>query len=370
MPQSIPAGLKREHVLLALADLDAGFNHPFGEPTKYELTHEGKRYAPKAVVGLAFRYLTGRALSPNEFSGGKAPGQANYVLRQLGFTVVQKGEWSPDEATSLVADYFDMLRLEMLGEAYSKAAHHKALLTRLSPGRTEASVELMHANVSAALVGLGLPYIDGYKPRGNYQHLLADAAEAFLDQAPDYLRQLADAPTVNPDKAPAPPQGPDGVVGPPPEEVLLPPPGKPWLSRRGRRIDFAELDAANRRLGQFGEKFVVDLERRRLEQKGRDDLAKRVVWASREWGDGLGFDVLSFGEADGGEHLLEVKTTGLGKYHPFRVTATEVRCSEDVPDKFRLFRLFDFGRSPRAYILHGSLRQTCRLGPASYLAAI
>jgi len=30
MPQSIPKGLTREHVLKALADLDAGIDHPFG----------------------------------------------------------------------------------------------------------------------------------------------------------------------------------------------------------------------------------------------------------------------------------------------------------------------------------------------------
>jgi hypothetical protein len=55
VPQSIPPGLPREHVLLALADLDAGESHPFGTPTRYELVFEGKRYAPKAVVGLAYR---------------------------------------------------------------------------------------------------------------------------------------------------------------------------------------------------------------------------------------------------------------------------------------------------------------------------
>src|SRR5689334_17001903 len=90
MRQSIPAGLTSEHVLLALADLDAGFPHPFGEPTKYELVYRGKRYPPKAVIGLACRHLLGRVYE--EFSGGEAPGKANYVLRRLGFTVVPKGD--------------------------------------------------------------------------------------------------------------------------------------------------------------------------------------------------------------------------------------------------------------------------------------
>ena len=50
---SIPKGLTREHVLRALADLDAGVGHHFGSPTGYELVHGGRRYPPKAVVGLA-----------------------------------------------------------------------------------------------------------------------------------------------------------------------------------------------------------------------------------------------------------------------------------------------------------------------------
>jgi hypothetical protein len=275
-------------------------------------------------------------------------------------------DWSADEVTSLVEDYFDMLRQELLGLDYKKAAHCKALLPRLAPGRKGPAVEFKHANLSAVLVGLGLPYIAGYKPRGHYQRLLAELVESFLDRHPDYLQKLAEAPTVNPVNAPA---APDDVIEDAPDHLVLPEPGKPWLSRRARRIDFVERDAANRRLGRLGEEFVQEVERRRLRREGRPDLAEKVQWVSQTLGDGLGFDILSFG-GDGGERLVEVKTTGLGKYFPFRVSATEVRCSEDVPEKFHLYRVFDFGWSPRVYILSGALRQSCRLEPATYLAAI
>ena len=57
MPQSIPAGLTKDHILNALADLDAEIDHPFGQPTGYELVHEGKRYAPKAVTHGRPRFL-------------------------------------------------------------------------------------------------------------------------------------------------------------------------------------------------------------------------------------------------------------------------------------------------------------------------
>jgi putative restriction endonuclease len=117
MPQSIPVGLTQEHVLRTLVDLDAGIQHSFGQPTGYELVHEGKRYAPKAVISLAFRYSIGRILQPDEFSGGEAPGQANFVLRKLGFTVLNTAETevvidnaSVDEERSYRLRLWEMLR--------------------------------------------------------------------------------------------------------------------------------------------------------------------------------------------------------------------------------------------------------------------
>src|SRR5262249_29826703 len=40
-------------------------------------------------------------------------------------------------------------------------------------------------------------------------------------------------------------------------------------------------------------------------------------WVARTIGDGLGFDVLSFNEANGAERLVEGKTTVLGQFFPF-----------------------------------------------------
>ena len=130
MSESIPKGLTREHVLKALADIDAGIDHGFGKPTKYELVHDGKCYAPKAAIGIAFHHLTGEILHHSKFSGGEAPSQANYELRRLKFDVHSKADkpvkeeagkaWSEEEVGLLVADYFDMLQLEMLDQDYKK----------------------------------------------------------------------------------------------------------------------------------------------------------------------------------------------------------------------------------------------------------
>jgi hypothetical protein len=381
MPPSIPAGLKREHVLRTISDLDAGLVHPFGQPTTYELIHEGRRYAPKAVVGLACRYSIGRILLPEDFSGGEARGQANFVLRKLGFTVLRKVEaeqepqssrdWSEDEVKLIVSDYFDMLECELFGRPYKKSEHRNSLQRKLGD-RSNGSIEFKHQNVSSVLVEHGLPYIEGYKPRGNYQGLLAVEVESFLDQHPDYLENLAEAPALNPTewRARAKPDL-KSIIKEPPDKIIVPAgASKPWLARKARKIDFAERDAANRRLGRLGEEFILELEKYRLLQAGRDDLARRLVWASREFGDGLGFDIISFDETDDSERMLEVKATGLGKFSPFYVTSNEVRCSEDIPHQYQLFRVFDLSRSPKLYILHGSLRERCQLEPVLYRAVI
>lgn len=381
MPQSIPAGLTKEHVLRTLLELDADIDHPFGDATDYELVHDGKHYAPQAVIGLAFRHLTGQALRPESFSGGEAPGQANFVLRKLGFTIVKKvdednapqtgKDWTEREVRLIVADYFDMLEAELREQPYKKSDHRKSLIPQLS-GRSKSSVEFKHQNLSGVLVAMGLPYIEGYKPRSNYQSILTEEVESYLEQRPNFLQELAASPVLNPTQ-------PKSIPNPlltelieePPEKNIAPnATDKPWLSRKVRNVDFAAKDAANRQLGNLGEQFVFDLEKYRLNLAGRDDLAKRVIWASRDIGDGLGFDIISFDETDDSERMLEVKATGQGKFSSFYVTSNEVCCSEDIPQQYQLYRLFDFGRSPRLYILQGSLKERCQLQPTLYRAVV
>ncbi|WP_010585825.1 DUF3883 domain-containing protein [Schlesneria paludicola] len=275
--------------------------------------------------------------------------------------------WSEQEVRLVVADYFTMLESELLGVPYKKSDHRKILAPHLS-GRSDGSIEFKHQNVSGVLVDFGLPYIEGYKPRSNYQSILATEVESFLEKRPDFWQQVAAGPILNPVEPPPNKQTKfEDVIEEPPEQIIVPKSdSKPWITRKPRRIDFAERDATNRRLGLIGEEFVLELEISRLLSLGRDDLAKKVTWASRDIGDGLGFDIISFDETDESEKLLEVKATGLGKFFPFHVSSNEVRCSEDVPQQFHLYRVFDIARQPRLYILKGSLRVSCQLQPVLY----
>src|SRR5262249_23736623 len=152
-----------------------------------------------------------------------------------------------------------------------------------------------------------------------------------------FLEQRAAAPVVNPDR-PAATDGLDldAVREEPPEEMpVTKEPGKPWRSRRGRRIDFAHRDALNRLLGRLGEEFVVLLERRRPRLAGRDDLAATVQWASETLGDGLGIDVLSFDDADDSERL---RPEGAG-LRPDRLAARPLPARADAVPGDRQGRL-------------------------------
>jgi hypothetical protein len=59
--------------------------HGFAPATTYELVWDERRYPPKAILGTAYEFATGRRLASGDFEGGKAG--AVRVLGKLGFNV-------------------------------------------------------------------------------------------------------------------------------------------------------------------------------------------------------------------------------------------------------------------------------------------
>lgn len=270
-------------------------------------------------------------------------------------------DWSRSEVQLVVADYLAMLTEELSGRPYNKSAHRATLRHQLL-GRSDGSIERKHQNISAVLIERSLPYIDGYKPLGNYQRMLADEVDAVLvrwDLGP--VERIA-AKVDDLDTAPLPLTRVDAPVGASGGGQWV---GNSWRTGRLRRIDYVAFEAANRTLGEAGERLVFEHERRTLIAEGREDLARRVRWASKEDGDGCGYDIRSF-KPDGAERWIEVKTTRRGQYMPFLVSRNEVECSIGEPARFELHRLFSFPRDPGMFVLRGSLRDTCCLEPRAY----
>ena len=59
--------------------------HGFAPTTTYELVWEQRTYPPKAILGTAYEFATGRRLASGDFEGGKSG--AVRVLGELGITV-------------------------------------------------------------------------------------------------------------------------------------------------------------------------------------------------------------------------------------------------------------------------------------------
>lgn len=133
------------------------------------------------------------------------------------------------------------------------------------------------------------------------------------------------------------------------------------------QANYIEREAKNRSLGLAGELFALNYERARLCAAGRDTLAGKIEHTSQLRGDHEGFDIMSF-DVTGRERFIEVKTTKYGIDTPFVVTRNEVEVSELRASGYHLYRLYRSQTAPRLYTLHGSIRASCQLSAATFLA--
>ena len=277
--------------------------------------------------------------------------------------------WSRAEVEATVADYLSMLRSELSGIRFSKTEHRNRL-SRMLNARSDGAIERKHQNVSAILIELGIPYINGYKPLGNYQQLLKEVVSdqvegdsALLSLVERDVTAGASVPTVA-DILSALEEPPEARVKRAQYSPLQDNSGR----GQGRHIDYLAREAANASLGAAGEEFAVRFEQARLIHAGREHLSDRVERVSATVGDWLGYDIKSC-EVDGSDRLIEVKTTGYGKEIPFYVTRNEVFTSTKLGKHYHLYRLFQFRENPRLFHLKGALTDTCQLEPTVYEAS-
>lgn len=272
--------------------------------------------------------------------------------------------WSDREIDLIVADYVAMLRDELAGRGFNKAARNRDLQTLI--GRSKGSIEFKHQNISAVLLGLGQPWIEGYKPAANFQNALVDGVLRWLESQPDCLVPI---PRSSSSQDAAQPRT-TLQFGPPPALRNEPPLIDPaFMAAIGRKYDVAERDARNRALGRAGEECVLHHERGALQAAGREDLADKVRWTSVQDGDGFGFDILSF-EPDGREKLIEVKTTNGWERTPFHISRNELAVAEARREDWCLMRLWNFARAPSAFTLRPPLGDHAQLTATSFIAEL
>ena len=275
-------------------------------------------------------------------------------------------DWSPQEVEIIVEDYLAMLSSELREQDYNKAERNREL-QKLLPARSRGSIEFKHQNISAVMIEMGYPYVEGYKPRSNFQGLLQEVVERRVYARPELattVAKLIEQPVLKPVSI-------GDILA-----ILVDPPTpakkkeavyeKRSVPKVTPKRNYLEQEAHNQSLGRAGEELVLEFEHQRLWRAGHKTLAERIDHVSTK-GDGHGFDILSF-EEDGRERLVEVKTTRFGALTPFFASKNEVEISDARSAEYHVYRLFDFSKSPRLFFLNGSMRSTCSLEAVQFRA--
>jgi hypothetical protein len=277
-------------------------------------------------------------------------------------------DWSREEVEATVASYLELLEMEQRGVAFNKSEARRRLREMLQR-RSEGAIERKHQNVSAIMIELGFPYVRGYKPLSNYQHLLYEVVLDRLLHSPalaEASRARAEQPIVVP---------PQSVVNLLDRLVERPEPVEP--RRRATMIEdrprprplanYLELEARNSLLGLAGEEFTIRFESERLWRSGKKRLADKIEHVSITRGDADGYDIRSF-EESGRDRLIEVKTTTYGPHTPFFVTRNEIDVSNERADEYYVYRLFDFRDDPKLFFVPGDISSSFALEATQFMA--
>lgn len=274
-------------------------------------------------------------------------------------------DWRRSEVEATVRDYLDMWACERRGESFNKAAHNRALRQHLDD-RSRGAVERKHQNVSAVLIELGFPCIDGYKPLRNVQGLLREVVQERLPEFEALVAREVEQPQLQ-----VPVGDLLGILVDPPKptapEIRQPRPEYAVPGRTTEPVDYLLREARNRSLGAAGEALIMKYERLRLERAGKDHLVPNIEQVSKTMGDRAGYDIRSY-HTDGRDRFIEVKTTRYGRYTPFYISDGEVRFSKANADSYHLYRVFGFSKSPQLFTLPGEVGQHVRLQATTYRA--
>lgn len=270
-------------------------------------------------------------------------------------------DWTQAEVELIVSEYFEMLSKEQSGIAYNKSEIRRRVLPLLN-NRSEGSIEFKNRNISAVLAKIGQPYVRGYLPAYNYQKLLLEEVVfSYIRQKPEvektFQRFAESAPT------------PKALVF---EDMLEEMPKADALAlepeivyRSPVKVNYIELEQANKTVGQAGENIALQYERWRLVQAGKESLADRIEWVSQTKGDGLGFDILSK-NTNGTDRYIEVKSTKLTKEAPFYFSALEYEFSKRKHSSFFLYRVFNLRGTPKLFIANGAYDEFCHIRPTQF----
>ncbi|MGD8688779.1 MAG: DUF3883 domain-containing protein, partial [Gammaproteobacteria bacterium] len=282
---------------------------------------------------------------------------------------VQAAPPTPPFEALLTHDYLSLLLEDVERGEADAAAFLQRLRERFSE-RNPDDLRLAAREVSTILCEMGLPFLASFPPVAGHSPTLARAVEGFVGTNPDWVDRL----WLPFDSASA--DLPDRLVDP--KAVHQPAPEREkgqdvWTPRRseasGGYADFVLREASDWGLQAAGVRFALAFESARLRDLGAADRAEAIEVASGVGQAGLGYD-LKVPEPGGGHRLISVKTTSYGARFPFLVSTAELACSHSNREAFHLYRVYDFARSPRLFILQGPLGDTLLMEQALIRARV
>ncbi|MCH5265771.1 MAG: DUF3883 domain-containing protein [Lachnospiraceae bacterium] len=145
----------------------------------------------------------------------------------------------------------------------------------------------------------------------------------------------------------------------------------------GKRVnkdtDYTRRQKNKKKIGDIGEKLVMQLEYEKLINLGQKNLADKIKHVSKTEGDGLGYDIVSYEKIGGTfkEIYIEVKTTTGNINKPFDISANEVEVSELYSDRYYIYRLFNIHNGMTTipyYKIKGSVKEHFMLEATSFKA--
>lgn len=138
------------------------------------------------------------------------------------------------------------------------------------------------------------------------------------------------------------------------------------------KVDYEKENRTKKKLGDRGEKLVIDLEQKRLIALGRKDLASKVERVSLK-SDSFGYDIISY-EENGDKRMIEVKATKskVGKAN-FYLTANELKTANEIPN-FYIYMVYEVTEeTPKVWAIKNPFNPTtdCTiLIPTNYRVSI
>jgi hypothetical protein len=132
---------------------------------------------------------------------------------------------------------------------------------------------------------------------------------------------------------------------------------------KGKFIDYVSKYKRDKHIGDLGELWVLRHEKEHCSPKYADEITA----IAKSYGDGLGYDILSFDD-DGHHKYIEVKTTKGDAKTSFFISRVELERSRQEGHHYYLYRLYNFDETKmkaNLFILQGDLSKYC-INPSEY----